>query len=209
MIEGGREGEEGSSRGGTVTVGNGIETGVDRNVARGATNGPPDNEDCESETDEVPDAGGQGNTPDNKGPQKQERLDVDKVLEEWKNCGWKTAFQKAWREKRPTSPDNFTVTTFLIGIVLSAFHFYDFIVDNQLGWEYILGDKPRGLFYGVITLLIPFLPGIRWYASVKTEKHHFARFVTSLFFPFFMIVFKVTRSYAALQTTTMVNFSGR
>ena len=87
MIERGREGGEGSSRGGTVTVGNGIETGVDKNVARGATNGPPDNKDCESETEEAPDARGQGYTPDKTGPQKQERLDVDKVLEEWKNCG--------------------------------------------------------------------------------------------------------------------------
>ena len=126
---------------------------------------------------------------------------MDQVLEEWRNCGWK----KAWTYKRPCSLVNFTVTTFVINIIFSAFHFYDFIVDNQLGWEYILSNKPRGLFYGVITLLIPFLPGIRWYASVKTEKHHFARFVTSLFFPFFMIIFKVSSRFR--NTVILLDFS--
>ena len=55
---------------------------------------------------------------------------------------------------------------------------------------YSCGAKGN-LLLGVITLAIPFLPGIQWYASVNTEKHHFGKFVTSLLFPFFMIFFKV------------------
>ena len=68
----------------------------------------------------------------------------------------------------------------------------------KLGWEFILGtkEKPSNKFYGIITLLIPFLPGIQWYASVKTVNHPFGKFLSSLLFPFFMIFFKVRSSFA-------------
>ena len=156
---------------------------------------------------------------------------VDPVLEEWKTyChDWKASFRESWRKKRGIiKVKDFTIwsftKTFAIGVVLSALHFYDFIVDNQLGWEYIFGTedvrktenvafipqectllgnssrritlnqsdpdmlfdntsatitytcgKPSNMFFGIITLLIPFLPGIQWYSSTKTHKHHFAR----------------------------------
>ena len=170
---------------------------------------------------------------------------LDHVVEEWKTyCrDWKASFQESWRTKKGVvKVKDFTIRTFtttlITGIALSALHFYDFVVDNKLGWEYIFGTeqihqtenvtaipqectllgnssnpydlntlfvntstatlsftyscgKPSNMFFGIITLLIPFLPGIQWYASVKTDKHHFGKFVSSLFFPFFMIFFKV------------------
>ena len=138
-----------------------------------------------------------------------------------------------------THRNAFTYKTFLFGLLLTGFNCYDFVAENLLGWEYILGsekiyqtdditsvpdecqllennstfsfDEHQHLqntssshnvftyscgtkgngFLGAITLAIPFLPGIQWYVSVKTEKHQFGKFVTSLLFPFFMIFFKV------------------
>ena len=151
---------------------------------------------------------------------------IEGVVEEW-TAHWKT-HRKA-----------FTYKTFLFGLLLAALNCYDFVAENQLGWEYILGSEEiyqtgnitsvpdecqllennstfisdehqhlqntsssRDVFtyscgakgnviLGAITLAIPFLPGIQWYASVKTEKHQFGKFITSLLFPFFVIFFKV------------------
>ena len=51
---------------------------------------------------------------------------------------------------------------------------------------------PPNLLYGYLTLLIPFLPGIQWYSSLQVEKKYMlAKFMSSLLFPIFMIVFKV------------------
>ena len=44
--------------------------------------------------------------------------------------------------------------------------------------------------YGLLTLLITFLPGIQWYTSIKT-RHKLTRVLSSLFFPVFMVLFKV------------------
>ena len=129
---------------------------------------------------------------------------VERVLEEWKDFQFKPFFMT------------------LLFSVLPAF--WDFISDNLLGWEYLLGsnyiyqtkdptsipDKAScqllddssttltysctiepNLLFGIITLLIPFLPGIQWYATLKTNEHLFGKFITSLFFPFFMVFFKV------------------
>ena len=130
---------------------------------------------------------------------------VERVLEEWEDFQFKPFFMA------------------LFFSVLPAF--WDFISDNLLGWEYLLGsnyiyqtkeatstpDKALcqllgnassttltyscttepNLLFGIVTLLIPFLPGIQWYATLKTNKHLFGKFITSLFFPFFMVFFKV------------------
>ena len=45
--------------------------------------------------------------------------------------------------------------------------------------------------YGILTLIIIFLPGIHWYSVVETKKHKLAKFLTTLFFPIFMVLFKV------------------
>ena len=130
---------------------------------------------------------------------------VERVLEEWKDFKFKPFFMT------------------ILFSVLPAF--WDFISDNLLGWEYLLGRNyiyqtkdatsnpdealcellgntssttltfscttEPNLLFGIITLLIPFLPGIQWYATLKTKKHLFGKFITSLFFPFFMVFFKV------------------
>ena len=43
---------------------------------------------------------------------------------------------------------------------------------------------------GTLTLIIQFLPGIQWYTFIST-KHKLFRFLTSIFFPFFTVIFKV------------------
>ena len=151
---------------------------------------------------------------------------IEEVVEEW-SAHWKT------------HRNAFTYKTFLFGLLLTALNCYDFVAENQLGWEYILGSEEiyqtdnitsvpdecqllennstfisdehqhlqntssshdvftyscgakGNVILGAITLAIPFLPGIQWYASVKTEKHQFGKFITSLLFPFFVIFFKV------------------
>ena len=142
--------------------------------------------------------------------QKEKEQLLQNVIEEWKGFEFRHFF------------------TCLFFSVLPAF--YDFIGDNLLGWEYLLGKeyifqteditsvpeedvcqlignvslasatsltytfscttKPNMLF-GIITLLIPFLPGIQWYATLQTKDYRFGKFITSLLFPFFMIFFKV------------------
>ena len=54
--------------------------------------------------------------------------------------------------------------------------------------------EPRPIL-GVITLIIPFLPGIQWYTSINTKRHKIKiwKFITSLLFPILMVVFKVIR----------------
>ena len=128
-----------------------------------------------------------GDTNDKQGKPNEDKLYLDDVVKEWRS------YYTEWQKRGTLDVKDFGVKTFLILLVLSAFHFYDFIVDNQLGWEFILDtkEKPSNMSYGIITLLIPFLPGIQWYASVKTVNHPFGKFLTSLLFPFFMISFKV------------------
>ena len=59
------------------------------------------------------------------------------------------------------------------------------------GYTYTCGTEPNP-FLGIITIAIPFLPGIQWYAFLKTTKQQaFTKFITSLFFPFFLLFFKV------------------
>ena len=60
------------------------------------------------------------------------------------------------------------------------------------------------LLLGIITIAIPFLPGIQWYASLKTTKQYaFTKFITSLFFPFFLLFFKVDIHWLILWPTVL------
>ena len=56
--------------------------------------------------------------------------------------------------------------------------------------------------YGILTLIITFLPGIHWYSVVKTKKHKLEKFLTTLFFPIFMVLFKVSLNVYSIVNTT-------
>ena len=48
--------------------------------------------------------------------------------------------------------------------------------------------------FGFATLAISFLPGIQWHTYLKT-KYSLGKFLTSLFFPFFMVIFQVIQFF--------------
>ena len=51
--------------------------------------------------------------------------------------------------------------------------------------------EKENVVFGIAILATQFLPGLQWYTTLETE-HHFGRFLSSLLFPFFSILFKVT-----------------
>ena len=53
--------------------------------------------------------------------------------------------------------------------------------------------EKENIVFGIAILATQFLPGLQWYTTLETE-HHFGRFLSSLLFPFFSILFKVTSS---------------
>ena len=53
--------------------------------------------------------------------------------------------------------------------------------------------EKENVVFGIAILATQFLPGLQWYTTLETE-HHFGRFLSSLLFPFFSILFKVTSS---------------
>ena len=64
--------------------------------------------------------------------------------------------------------------------------------------------EPRPIL-GVVTLIIPFLPGIQWYTSINTKQHKFKIWkFTSLLFPIFMVVFKVIEDFNFKNTTFLL-----
>ena len=84
---------------------------------------------------------------------------------------------------------NFSVQVFFIGLFISVSPtVFDLVTDFSLGVEHWNNGKQ---FLGMLTMAIPFLPGIQWYATVKTE-YKLSRFLSSLFFPVFMVAFKVS-----------------
>ena len=46
-----------------------------------------------------------------------------------------------WRAHWTTHKNVFLYKTFFVGLVLSALNCFDFVAENQLGWEYILGSE--------------------------------------------------------------------
>ena len=52
--------------------------------------------------------------------------------------------------------------------------------------------QTQNLVFGIATLSIQFLPGIQWYTTLKVaENHRLGRFLSSLLFPFFSILFNL------------------
>lgn len=133
----------------------------------------------------------------------------EKILDEWK------------------SAKDFNLSTFLTRLFLAAFAVFSLASDSLLFVEYLrqglesdanrtetrfrpnpLLTKSNGQnnrMYGILTLLIQFLPGIQWYTSITT-KHKLLRFLTTIFFPFFTVIFKVT---VLMMTITFSLFSAR
>ena len=84
---------------------------------------------------------------------------------------------------------NFSVTVFFIGLVISVFpSVLDLVTDFQLGVDHWNNGN---LVIGMLTIAIPFLPGIQWYTTITTE-YKLTRFLSSLFFPVFLVAFKVS-----------------
>ena len=77
-----------------------------------------------------------------------------------------------------------------IGSIPEGCLIFENISATALEYVFSCNTEPKRL-YGVTTLLIPFLPGIQWYSSLRTKKHKLGKFITSLLFPFFMVAFKV------------------
>ena len=50
--------------------------------------------------------------------------------------------------------------------------------------------ETQNLVFGIATLFIQFLPGIQWYTTLRTDQE-LGRFLSSLLFPLFSILFKV------------------
>ena len=72
---------------------------------------------------------------------------------------------------------------------IKIYNYSDYIESRQYNaGSYTCENYNR--MYGFATLAILFLPGIQWHAYLKT-KYHLGKFLTSLFFPFFMVIFQV------------------
>ena len=134
---------------------------------------------------------------------------LEEILDEWK------------------SAKDFKLSTFLTRLLLATFAAFSLASDCLLFYEYLrkgLGTDTHSTnstifhsnpltksndqndkVYGILTLLIQFLPGIQWYTSITT-KHKLLRFLTTIFFPFFTVIFKVT---VLMMTSLLPLFSGR
>ena len=133
---------------------------------------------------------------------------IEEILDEWK------------------SAKDFKLSTFLTRLLLATFAAFSLASDCLLFLEYLgkgleseanrthstnstspltKSNDQNDKVYGILTLLIQFLPGIQWYTSITT-KHKLLRFLTTIFFPFFTVIFKVT---AFMMTIIFSLFSGR
>ena len=124
--------------------------------------------------------------------------DFEEILDEWK------------------SAKDFILSKFIFRMLIATWAAFSIVSDCLLVEEYIeaglelevnhtltnesnpfnsshtTSTEPRlnPLTKGTLTLLIQFLPGIQWYTSIST-KHKLYRFLTSVCFPFFTVIFKV------------------
>ena len=136
---------------------------------------------------------------------------IEEILDEWK------------------SAKDFKLSTFLTRLLLATFAAFSLASDCLLFFEYLgkgleseanrthstnatnstspltKSNDQNDKVYGILTLLIQFLPGIQWYTSITT-KHKLLRFLTTFFFPFFTVIFKVT---VLMMTSLLPLFSGR
>ena len=72
-----------------------------------------------------------------KDTQRAEREDAKNDGEEYQIEG----VVKEWSANWTTHRNAFTYKTFLFGLLLTGFNCYDFVAENLLGWEYILGSE--------------------------------------------------------------------
>ena len=103
----------------------------------------------------------------------------DKVLDECKN------------PKRAFGPFG-TVVGFFNGSLAFGFSVYEYYSTLVLGLDYMSsGDT----IWGVVTLIIPFLPGIEWHSrSDLMGTHRLTWLLSSIFFPLTVIVSRVDMS---------------
>ena len=115
------------------------------------------------------------------GPENNEEGEslFDKVLDECKT------------RKRPLSPGG-TVVGFFSGFIALGFSVYEYYSALVLGLDYMSsGDT----IWGIVTLIIPFLPGIEWHSRSDLKgTHRLTWLLSSIFFPLTVIVSRVEMS---------------
>ena len=115
------------------------------------------------------------------GPENNEEGEslFDKVLDECKT------------RKRPLSPGG-TVVGFFSGFIALGLSVYEYYSALVLGLDYMSsGDT----IWGIVTLIIPFLPGIEWHSRSDLKgTHRLTWLLSSIFFPLTVIVSRVEMS---------------
>ena len=160
-----------------------------------------------------------GNDQEVREEEEEEEDEVSEVLSKWKNHS-EFKVKKFYRWLLPSalfSIYSFAAHTFLgfkylsTGFILQSENFTtdnpscrnlsEEVLSTGSDWtdkrfyaENSYTCERQNLVFGIATLSIQFLPGIQWYSTlkVKTINHRLGRFLSSLLFPFFSILFKVT-----------------
>ena len=65
----------------------------------------------------------------------------------------------------------------------------EYVITLMIGWT--LFSEVRTWAIGIVTMIIPFLPGIEWYSRDLKGQHRLLWFFYSLFFPFTVMGFRV------------------
>ena len=165
------------------------------------------------ESDESIDAGN-----DQDVREEEDKDEIGEVLSEWKNHS-EFKVRKFYRWLFPSalfSIYSLVAHTFLgvkylnTGFILQSQNFTTDnpscrnltveVLSNHSDWsdkrfyaDHLYTCETQNLVFGIATLSIQFLPGIQWYTTLKvTKNHRLGRFLSSLLFPFFSILFKVT-----------------
>ena len=150
--------------------------------------------------------------------EEEDKDEIGKVLSEWKNHS-EFKVRKFYRWLFPSalfSIYSLVAHTFLgfkylnTGFILQSQNFKtdnpscrnltEDVLSNHSDWTDIrvyddnfYTCETQNLVFGIATMSIQFLPGIQWYTTLKvTKNHRLGRFLSSLLFPFFSILFKVT-----------------
>ena len=90
--------------------------------------------------------------------------------------------------------DNFTFDNPSCKNLTVEFSAHSDWTDTRVYADHVYTCERQNLVFGIATLSIQFLPGIQWYTTLKVKAghHRLGRFLSSLLFPFFSILFKVT-----------------
>ena len=106
-----------------------------------------------------------------------------------------TAIDKVIHELRtyqsPSSGEK--IKTFCITLLKSILGSSDVILDIQLGISYLVGSYYHPVF-GALTLLLIFIPGLRFYAyrrKIAGKKYRLAWLLACIFFPVTFLISKV------------------